>query len=318
MNEKIKMKEVCARTGLTERAVRLYIEKGLISPQKTWRREREYLDFSEKDLRRLEQIGLLRRYFFSLDEIGRILKSPALIDETVAERQKALSDEAEAREEALKLFTALADEHFADADTLCARLRQQKDRLSRPPFTAEPDFGRLDETPAEEREAGAEAWAAAAPLREKKRLKKRLLAVGLAAAAAVTVLAAGWGWYRDNRMGRTILTSILELTVLEKGIDTSGEKGVYWLEVSLPEEANGLPKQFRLSLGTDSEAYLLWDGAVYEHSYPMARICIFLPNRALREMGLQNASIEEVLQKIYSDEEYRGKYLRLTSFQGEY
>ena len=107
----MKMKEVCTRTGLTERAVRLYIEKGLLSPQKTWRREREYLDFSEDDLRRLEQIGLLRRYFFSLDEIDGMLGSPSLIGETIAERQKALADEAAAREGALKLFTEIGRAH---------------------------------------------------------------------------------------------------------------------------------------------------------------------------------------------------------------
>ena len=312
----MKIKEVCARTGLTERAVRLYIEKGLLSPQKTWRREREYLDFSEDDLRRLEQIGLLRRYFFSLDEIDGMLGSPSLIGETIAERQKALADEAAAREEALKLFTALSGEHFEDVPALCARLRQQEDRFSRPPFMAQPDFGRLDEESFEEREA----WASAAPSRRKRRRLKRTLLIGGLAAAAIAALAAGWGWYRDNRMGRVVLSSILELEVLDKGVDTNGEVGVYWLDAAVPEDAQamGLPAQFRLTLGTGTQAYILWDGTVYGHSYPMARVEVFLPNKALREMGLQDASIGEVLQKVYSSEEYRRDYLRLTSFQGEY
>ena len=66
----MQIKEVCSRTGLTERTVRFYIEKGLLSPGKSWRNGREYLDFSEGDIRALERIAALRRCFFTLEQIG--------------------------------------------------------------------------------------------------------------------------------------------------------------------------------------------------------------------------------------------------------
>ena len=53
----MQIKEVCGRTGLTERTVRFYIEKGLLAPMKTWKNGREYLDFSETDIRVLERIA---------------------------------------------------------------------------------------------------------------------------------------------------------------------------------------------------------------------------------------------------------------------
>ena len=53
----MQIKDVCRRTGLTERAVRFYIEKELLSPEKTWRNGREYLNFSEKGLCVLNQIA---------------------------------------------------------------------------------------------------------------------------------------------------------------------------------------------------------------------------------------------------------------------
>lgn len=53
----MQIKDVCRRTGLTERAVRFYIEKELLSPEKTWRNGREYLNFSEKDLCALNLSG---------------------------------------------------------------------------------------------------------------------------------------------------------------------------------------------------------------------------------------------------------------------
>ena len=45
----MKMKEICEKTGLTERAVRLYCERGLLSPDTYTQNEREYLVFSERD-----------------------------------------------------------------------------------------------------------------------------------------------------------------------------------------------------------------------------------------------------------------------------
>ncbi len=73
----MKMKEICARSGLTERAVRLYCDRGLVHPEKHWERGREYLEFSEHNLRELAIISELRRAEFTLDEIALMLKNPA-------------------------------------------------------------------------------------------------------------------------------------------------------------------------------------------------------------------------------------------------
>ena len=46
----MRMKEICERTGLTDRAVRLYIENGLLFPEKTASYSgRESIRFSEED-----------------------------------------------------------------------------------------------------------------------------------------------------------------------------------------------------------------------------------------------------------------------------
>ena len=63
----MRMKDIIGRTGLTDRAVRLYIEEGLLSPSAesdyTGRRS---FDFSEEDVRQLETIAILRRAGFPL------------------------------------------------------------------------------------------------------------------------------------------------------------------------------------------------------------------------------------------------------------
>ena len=66
----MKIKEVLDQTGLTDRAVRLYIEHGLVTPenQKSYTGRNHY-NFTQEDLDRLEQIALLRKADFSLEQI---------------------------------------------------------------------------------------------------------------------------------------------------------------------------------------------------------------------------------------------------------
>lgn len=55
----MKMKEVTEQTGLTERTVRYYMEKGLIAPHGQWRNGREYTEFDETDIARLKAVATL-------------------------------------------------------------------------------------------------------------------------------------------------------------------------------------------------------------------------------------------------------------------
>lgn len=318
----MQIKEVCGRTGLTERTVRFYIEKGLLAPMKTWKNGREYLDFSETDIRVLERIAALRRSFFTLEQIGTMQAHPERIEGILCDYRSALQAETEERETALAFARSIEGEHFADVDVLYRRLKQEASRRSLPELDIHPDFGRLDEESPEERETAAREWAAVQPARERRR-KRKIWAVGLLSAAAVLAAAAvGWRWYHDNRQGYTILTSLMEVEVLSKGIDTSGKEGMYWLDVQIPEkdaENRGILPSFRLTLGSDIEAYLVWDGAVYDHSYPMARLQIFLTNRRLRELGLaERTEMEQVLQTVLQDPDHIEEFVRLESFQGEY
>ncbi len=81
----MKIKEVCLRTGLTDRTVRFYIEEGLISPAYTENYlGRKAFDFSEEDVAALSDIAVLREFEFSVEEIRRMLTDPACSREVIA------------------------------------------------------------------------------------------------------------------------------------------------------------------------------------------------------------------------------------------
>ena len=69
----MKIKEVIEKTELTDRAIRLYIENGLIAPDCDESYSgRKNLDFSEDDIEKLKNIAILRKAGFSLSEIKAI------------------------------------------------------------------------------------------------------------------------------------------------------------------------------------------------------------------------------------------------------
>ena len=69
----MKMKEVCAQTGLTERAVRFYVQEKLVVPLAQRRGGRTWLDFSSADVDRLKAISTLRKAGFTLEEIRSMI-----------------------------------------------------------------------------------------------------------------------------------------------------------------------------------------------------------------------------------------------------
>ena len=66
----MKVKDVLERTGLTDRAVRLYIANGLVAPEcsRSYTGRNNY-EFSEADVEVLKRIALLRKADFSIEQI---------------------------------------------------------------------------------------------------------------------------------------------------------------------------------------------------------------------------------------------------------
>lgn len=73
----MKMKAVCEQTGLTDRAVRFYIDEGLLSPacSENYLGRKTY-DFQQQDVDTLNQIVVLRKFGFSVAQIKAVSQNP--------------------------------------------------------------------------------------------------------------------------------------------------------------------------------------------------------------------------------------------------
>lgn len=151
----MKMKEVCARTGLSERAVRFYCEQDLLTPQRTEVRGRIYLEFDENDIDVLQQIATLRSAGLSLEEIRTVQNEPHLIGRILCTLRTRLAREREVQDAISERLSRLeAGSAPADMAALAAALRPvelvrpyensavfRHDELSFPAFCAQRAYG---------------------------------------------------------------------------------------------------------------------------------------------------------------------------------
>ena len=108
----MKIKQAAARCGLTEKAIRLYEEKGLIYPPMTEINGRMFRDYDEETVSRLQTISALRRAFFSIEQIAEILDHPENISTVFA------SYRAELHQKYTDLKPLLERAEELDTDTL--------------------------------------------------------------------------------------------------------------------------------------------------------------------------------------------------------
>ena len=98
----MRMKDICERTGLTDRAVRLYIESGLLSPKREHRYSgRDAIIFDEEDLCTLEVVATLRRAEFSIADIREMQEHPDTIPDLLDLHRQKLGEEIRAKQQVL-------------------------------------------------------------------------------------------------------------------------------------------------------------------------------------------------------------------------
>ncbi|MBQ2828329.1 MAG: MerR family transcriptional regulator [Clostridia bacterium] len=96
----MKIKDVMEQTGLTDKAIRLYINNGLAAPSIEENYSgRKSIDFSDADVERLKNIALLRKAGFSIADIKNILddesKTNEIVNKFIYEKEKDIKRDAE-------------------------------------------------------------------------------------------------------------------------------------------------------------------------------------------------------------------------------
>lgn len=94
----MKINEACKRTGLSERAIRFYVEKGLIAPKSQVINGRTTTEYSEADIEVLKDIATLRNAEFSIADILAMQKTDDNVCSIIKKHCMELEQEQASRE----------------------------------------------------------------------------------------------------------------------------------------------------------------------------------------------------------------------------
>ena len=138
-------KEVCKAVGITVKTLRLYEEKGLITPEKEVRNGREYRDYSPELLRQLERIVILRRALFTMDEIRLMQSQPEMIPEIFHGYQSWLDQQTRQFQQLKAAAELVRESSLASVDALISELKATASEMPLPQMDIKPNFKRIDQ-----------------------------------------------------------------------------------------------------------------------------------------------------------------------------
>ena len=147
----MRIKEAARRTGLTEKTIRYYENRGLVLPDTEERNGRTWRDYTEDHIRLLEAVAILRRAQFHVEEIDAILADPGSIPEVLDEVGRRVE---KTYETLGRLRSELKRREVHDAPdmlTLAEELKETVRPLPLPPQDMKFNFKAMDKMLAEER-----------------------------------------------------------------------------------------------------------------------------------------------------------------------
>lgn len=175
----MKMKKACEATKLTERAIRLYLSKNLITPQQV----NGIIDFSAEDIQHLQDIAVLRQFDFTIEQIAGMISDTSTIPAILQIRMDSAKANHTHESEVYEVLHELTSAQFGSIHSLADTIREKR---AQPP---ELFFYQMDEITAEERQLQRMEAVKALSFIEKRTLLLRILIATVCLILAVTVAA---------------------------------------------------------------------------------------------------------------------------------
>ncbi len=160
----MKMKDVVAATGLSEKTIRYYEIKGLIAPHLEYRNGRNYHDFSDADVQMLCDVVTLRHADFSIEEILQMQKRNFSIAEILTNYQERIKNKKETYELLHEISNTLGSANFLDISEVATYIRNYSSEVPTVEKPIEFHFGVDDVETDDEKAAAIQAfWAKKEP-----------------------------------------------------------------------------------------------------------------------------------------------------------
>lgn len=140
----MKIKEVSAITGLTQKTIRFYESAGLISPRTEDLNGRAFRDYSETDIEHLKEIAVLRKARFSIEEIKQMQTEPQAVQEIFACYHNRMQQEKNELDKLLLVLDSISSHTFESKSELVNEILDVTDELTLPFIDIHPNFKYID------------------------------------------------------------------------------------------------------------------------------------------------------------------------------
>ena len=138
----MKIKEVISKTGLTDRAIRLYIEYGLVMPenQKSYNGRNHY-NFTQEDVDCFEQIAMLRKADFSLEQIKKLKSGGESAREVLLEYLSAKQESVVMGQRIVEALKDFPEQEAVTLESVCAKIKESIENTPLPEADKKPTKG---------------------------------------------------------------------------------------------------------------------------------------------------------------------------------
>lgn len=119
----MKIGEAARETGLSEKAIRVYVENGLVKPTVTPGLHRNSYDFTRENIRELERISVFRKAGFSLFEISVILEQPERLPELLESKRQSMEADLDVQSSVKSALDRMQPSEVGDLDQVTQNLR---------------------------------------------------------------------------------------------------------------------------------------------------------------------------------------------------
>ena len=125
----MKINQVEQLVGITKKNIRFYEEQGLLSPGRN--RENGYRDYSDEDVRKLEQIKLLRKLGLPLEEIRMMQGGKSTVADSMKRHLVTLEREQQNVKHSMKLCEMLKEKEGLLSELDAYSLLSQMEEMER-------------------------------------------------------------------------------------------------------------------------------------------------------------------------------------------
>lgn len=140
----MKIKEVSTITGLTQKTIRFYESMGLIEPATETCNGRVFRNYSQADIESLNEIAVLRKARFSIEEIRQMQEGSDELQTIFLDYYQRMQQEQRELENLVSVLDSVSNHRFTSKTELVHEIKAVAEEMSLPRIDVHPSFRYID------------------------------------------------------------------------------------------------------------------------------------------------------------------------------